>query len=165
MLFSRRTDFFLRERREGREKERERNIDVWERNIHLLSFIHAPIVDQTCNLGLCPDLESNLRPFTLQDDVQPAEPQQSGQRGQILIELMQITILPWKWEHLIRVSEFWPGWCGSVNWVPACKSMGHWVSSQSRAYAWVVDQVSGRGHTRGNHTLMFLSSFSFPFPL
>ena len=35
-----------------------------------------------------------------------------------------------------------------------------------RAHAWVVGQVPSRGHTRGNHTLMFLSlSFSLPSPL
>ena len=37
-------------RGEGREKERKRNID-W------LPLIRAPIRDQTCNLGMCPDQE------------------------------------------------------------------------------------------------------------
>ena len=35
-----------------------------------------------------------------------------------------------------------------------------------RPHAWVVGQVPSRGHTRSNHTLMFLSlSFSLPSPL
>ena len=34
-----------------------------------------------------------------------------------------------------------------------------------RAHAWVVAQVPSRGHTRGNHTLMFLSLFPLPSPL
>ena len=34
-----------------------------------------------------------------------------------------------------------------------------------RAHAWVVGQVHSRGHTRGNHTLIFLSlSFSLSSP-
>ena len=24
-----------------------------------------------------------------------------------------------------------PGWCGSVDWVPACEPKGHWINSQS----------------------------------
>ena len=26
---------------------------------------------------------------------------------------------------------FCPGWCSSVDWVPACKPQGHWFNSQS----------------------------------
>ena len=39
----------------------------------------------------------------------------------------------------------------------ACKPKSHWFNSQSRAHAWVTDQVPIAGHSRGNHTLMFLS--------
>ena len=58
-----------------------------------------------------------------------------------------------------------PGWCGSVDWVPACEPKGHQFDSQSRAHAWVACQVPGWGHMRGKHTLMFFSiSFSLPSP-
>ena len=53
---------------------------------------------------------------------------------------------------------------GSVDWVLAWEPKGHWFNSQSRAHVWVAGRVPSRGHTRGNHTLMFLS-FSLPSPL
>ena len=60
------------ERGEGREKERERNISMQE--IHLLVASHAPPNgDLACNPGMCPDWESNQRPFGLQDDMQPTD--------------------------------------------------------------------------------------------
>ena len=46
------------ERAEGRERERERNIDV--RNIDQLPLLYALTGDQTRNLDKCPDGESNL---------------------------------------------------------------------------------------------------------
>ena len=61
--------FFLRfslflERGEGREKERERNID-W------LPLTHSPTRHLACNPGMCPDQESNQRPFSLRDAHNP----------------------------------------------------------------------------------------------
>ena len=61
------------ERREGREKERERNIDMrqkpqWDSSRTCLTG------DQTHNPGIFPDWESNGQPLTLQDDSQPNEP-------------------------------------------------------------------------------------------
>ena len=47
--------------KEEREKERGRNID------HLLP-VHALMGDQTHNLGLCPDPESNMQTFGVQED-------------------------------------------------------------------------------------------------
>ena len=35
--------------------------------------------DLARNLGMCPDLESNPRPFGVPDDAQPTEPHQPGQ--------------------------------------------------------------------------------------
>ena len=51
---------------------------MWEGNIDRLPFTHTPTGDWTCNPGMCPDGESNLWPFTLQDDTQPTQPHQSG---------------------------------------------------------------------------------------
>ena len=42
---------------------------------------------------------------------------------------------------------------------------GSLVQFLVRAHAWVACQVPGRGRMRGNHTLMFLLSFSVPSPL
>ena len=61
------------QKREGREKEKDRNIDP-------LLPIHSPMRDQTCNLGVCYDWESNLRPFSLWDDTQPTEPHRPGHK-------------------------------------------------------------------------------------
>ena len=58
------------------------------------------------------------------------------------------------------------GWCGSMDWVLACEPKGCQFNSQSEKHAWVLGQVSSRGHMQDNHTLMFLSfSFSLPSPL
>ena len=68
-----------------------------------------------------------------------------------------IPLLELMCNHLVSPSLRWmvgPGWCGSLIWFPI------------RAHAWVAGQVPSRGHTRGNHTLMFLSlSFSLSSPL
>ena len=40
-----------------------------------------------------------------------------------------------------------------------------WVQFPVRAQAWVVGHVPSRGYSRGNHTLMFLSSLSPSLPL
>ena len=65
------------ERGEGREKERERNIDVWEKYRSAASCM-PPTGDLARNPGMCPDWESNQWPFSLLDDAQPTEPHQSG---------------------------------------------------------------------------------------
>ena len=76
-------DWFL-ERGEGREKERERNID-------LLPLARTPTGDCTCNLGMCPDREWNQQPIDLQDDAQPNEPHQSGlQHNSLLLLIIQL---------------------------------------------------------------------------
>ena len=48
------------------------------------------------------------------------------------------------------------GWCGSVDWVPACEPKGCWFNSQfsSRAHAWVAGQEATCRCF--SHTLMFL---------
>ena len=55
---------------------------------------------------------------------------------------------------------------GVAQWIeywPA--NQGLPVQFPVRAHAWVASQILSRGHTRGNHTLMFLSySFSLPAP-
>ena len=58
---------FIDFRERGRGKERETS--MWERNINQLPLVHIPTRDQIQYLGMCPDRESNQRPFGLGDDV------------------------------------------------------------------------------------------------
>ena len=69
--------YLFLERGEGREKEREKDIDVWEKH-GLVAFHMPPTGDLAHNPDMCPDLESNLQPFSLQDNIQPTKPYQSG---------------------------------------------------------------------------------------
>ena len=65
--------------REERKGEREREPSMWERNIDRPPPIHAPTRDQTHNLGMYPDQESNLQPFGVQDDTSINWATQPGQ--------------------------------------------------------------------------------------
>ena len=61
-FFLKRFYLFILERWEGKEKEKERNIDVQE--IHQLVDSCTPSTgDLALNPGMCPDQESNLQPF------------------------------------------------------------------------------------------------------
>ena len=71
--------FIFLERGEGREKERKRNIDVWERNINWFPLIGTSTGDQTQNPSMCPDWELNLWHFALWDSAPPTEPHWSRQ--------------------------------------------------------------------------------------
>ena len=62
-----RTCLLIWERGEWKKKKRERNIDVREKHWLVASPICAPTRDQTHNLGMCPDWESNPRPSGLGD--------------------------------------------------------------------------------------------------
>ena len=61
VLFPSPEDMLIDFRERGRDGKRERNID-W------LLLAHALTGDKTCNPGTCPDLNSNLQPFGLQND-------------------------------------------------------------------------------------------------
>ena len=62
-----------------REKKGERHTEtsMWERNIDWLPPIHVPTGDwtgdQKCNLGICPEQESNPKPFGIWDNLQITE--------------------------------------------------------------------------------------------
>ena len=64
--------YLFLEREEGREKERERNVNQLP---FICTLDHRGLNRQP---RLVPGPESNQRPFTLQDDAQPTEPHQSG---------------------------------------------------------------------------------------
>ena len=57
----------------GGERERERNINVW------VPLARPLTADLACNPGLCPDQESNQRPFGSQARAQSTEPHRPGQ--------------------------------------------------------------------------------------
>ena len=65
------------ERGKGREKERDRNIDVGEKHPSVASRMPPP-GDLAHNLGMCPDWELNQQPFGLQASAQSTEPHQPG---------------------------------------------------------------------------------------
>ena len=60
--------FIFRER--TREGEREGEKHQCERETSIRNLLYAPTWGPGCNLGLCPDWESNQQPFGLQDDAQ-----------------------------------------------------------------------------------------------
>ena len=64
--------YLFLERGERREKERERNINVW------LPLMSSHTEDLACNPGMCPDWESNQWPFGSQTSAQSTEPRQPG---------------------------------------------------------------------------------------
>ena len=66
--------FFFLERERGREGERE-----GEKHECVVAFHAPPTGDLTCNLGMCPDRESNQQPFASQSGAQSTEPHQPGQ--------------------------------------------------------------------------------------
>ena len=67
--------YLLLERGEGREKERDRNIDVLD--IHqLVASCTPPIGELACNPGVCPNWELNGKLFSLLASTQSTEPHQ-----------------------------------------------------------------------------------------
>ena len=67
------------ERGEGREKESESDIDVWERDIDLLPLTRPQTGDLAGSPDKCPGRQLNLRPFSLQAGTQSTEPHRPGQ--------------------------------------------------------------------------------------
>ena len=51
---------------------------MYKRNIHWLPLICPQLGTWPVDPGTCPDLESNWRPLSSQDDAQPTQPLQSG---------------------------------------------------------------------------------------
>ena len=64
--------YLFLESREGKQTERERNINVW------LPLTSSPTGDLAYNPGMCPVWESNQRPFGMQDGTQSTEPHYPG---------------------------------------------------------------------------------------
>ena len=75
------------ERGEGREKERGRNIGMWEICQSVASCM-SPSGDLTCTPGMCPDWELNWWPFGSQASTQSIEPHQPEQGFFYLIKTL-----------------------------------------------------------------------------
>ena len=64
----------------GGEREEEKNMEVGEIHQSIVSPT-PPTGDLARRPGMCPDWESNQRPFSSQAGTQPPEPYQSGQQS------------------------------------------------------------------------------------
>ena len=71
MIFLKDFTYLYLERREVREKERERNINVW-------LPLGSPTGDLAYNPGICPDWESNWQTFGSQVGTQSTDPHPPG---------------------------------------------------------------------------------------
>ena len=74
-----------------------------ERNIDWLPFALAG--DQTHNIGMCPDQESNQRPFSLWDDTQPTVHTSQGSSSTFYYNILAperiLPVLqPFIWDHI-----------------------------------------------------------------
>ena len=79
-------------RGKGREKERERNINVWEKHRSVASCMLLP-GDLACNPGMCPNWDSNQRPFTSQAGTQPTEPHKPGQKLHFIVYAITVVLI------------------------------------------------------------------------
>ena len=71
----------------GREKERERNIDMQQIHRSVVSCTSST-GDLACNPGMCPDWELNRQSFGLQTSTQPTEPYRPGLKFLILLDFI-----------------------------------------------------------------------------
>ena len=113
MFFFLRFYYLFLERREGKEKEWERNINVW--------LLLTPTGDLARKPGMCPDWKLNQKPFDLQADTQSTEPHQPG----YLHLLPKCWFVKGKINHLIEVigigNRIHLSWTLKVRW-PLSKS-------------------------------------------
>ena len=60
-----------------------------------------------------------------------------------------------------------PGWCGSVDWVPACEPKGHWFDSQSGHMPglWARSPVGGAREATTHWCFSLSLSLSLPLSL
>ena len=79
------------------EKERERNVDMW--NTVWLPLARTPTGDQACNSGTCPDQESNRWSLALRDNTQPTEPHWPGLH--VRLKWRENTCYSFPWVKLI----------------------------------------------------------------
>ena len=85
--------YLLLDRGEGREKKRERNIDVREKR-PLVASHTPPTGDLAHNPGMCPDWDLNWWLFGSRAGAQSTEPHQQGQFAFWIQLLMDMYLLP-----------------------------------------------------------------------
>ena len=70
-----------------------------------------------------------------------------------------VTFVSEETERACKSYRVGPGWCGSVDWVPACKPEGHWFDSQSGH----MPELQARSPLGQPHIDVSLSLFLPPF--
>ena len=85
----------------------------------------------------------------------------------MFIESCVYTYIVYGYKHILIISNIKKVWVPWLVWLSGLstglQNKGSPVQFPVRAHTWVASQVPSRGHSRGNHTLMFLSlSFSLP---
>ena len=101
------------ERGQGRDKERERNINVW-------LLLTCPLGgDLASNPGMCPDWESNRQPFGSQATTQYTEPQQPRNYLPFSYLLISLNIMFFRSIHAVWKGEILFFYMPSS--IPLCK--------------------------------------------
>ena len=126
IFFKKRFYLFLER---GREKERE-----WEKHQCVVASGEPPTGDLARNPGMCPDWESNWRPFGLQASAQSTEPHQPG-LSILLYVCVPSVCPPWRSVYSGPLPIFkydylscycWVLWLLSVFWRSNPHLMYHW---------------------------------------
>ena len=147
MGFLKKILFIYLERREGREKEREKNMD-W------LLLTHPQLGTWPATQAYALTGNQTSDPLVCRPALNPLHHTSQGWNFFLFC-----------FSFLNNVLLFMPGWCDSVDWVLTCEPKGHWFDSQSGHMPglWARSPVGG---TREATThWCFSPSFSFPSPL
>ena len=88
-----------------RERIRERQTDRQRKKHWLVAYLGCPTRDWTCNLGMCPDWESNWQPFSAWNDAQTTEPHGQG-KANSLMGCKQPDMLCYLWSRELKVPVF-----------------------------------------------------------
>ena len=113
LFFKKRSIYLFLERREGREKERERNIDVREKHWSVASRLRT----RPDNPGMCSDGESNRWPLTLWNDTQPTEPHWSGLFSKVKVNIIIPTLCLWAGILPSLRARVWPPLPASLSFL------------------------------------------------
>ena len=124
--------------------ERKRETSTWERNINWLPPVRNLTRDWTFNLGMCPGWESNLQPFSVENDALTEPPGQG-------------------FFFILKIGVSCPGWRGSVvEHGPANQMVASSVPSQGTCLGWRPGPQWGVCE-RQPHTDVSLPLFLLPF--
>ena len=85
--------FIIDFRKRKGDRKRDRETSMWEININRLPLTLSPTRDGTCNLGMCPDQESNPKPFGIWDNAPTNWTTQPGPMVGSLISVLRFSLL------------------------------------------------------------------------